>query len=416
METDKNIAKNSEDGYRYWLAIITIIGMMAGLFISRALLSVSMLFFVANGIINPHIGTFFKEGIKNKLSVGFAILFFVPLISVLWSDDKQEWLSRTSVKLPLLLLPFGFYVIRKIRETHFRYLSVLFILFMLAGSVWSVMKYIESPGFYHNQYLMAKVIPTPFDANYIYFSFTVVVTVLLLIKLFTATGNNLLRWAYGITSLWFIIYLHILSAKTGLLCLYISLLLIGILLLKKKNKGKAIIIVLLALSFPFIAYRFAPTFKNRVAYIVYDYNHYSRGNYIEGLSDGSRYRSILAGQNIFAGNKFIGVGFGDIMEAANNWYYERHPQIKNYERMLPSSEWLLYACGAGIAGAILFLLAVLLPFFYKPMGYDITWWALQTIAVIFLLYEVSLEGQFGVFIYAFFSCWWNLTRKEKKTI
>jgi O-antigen ligase len=173
------------------------------------------------------------------------------------------------------------------------------------------------------------------------------------------------------------------------------------------HKIPALVILFLLIAAPFAAYKFSPTFKNRIDYIRYDYSYYSQGNYIEGLSDGNRVLSVKAGLSVFTNNIFTGAGFGDVKQQTNEWYDANHPQMKEYERMLPSSEWLLYACAGGILAAIIFITALLLLFFYKSMIHDISWWIFITICSLFFLYEVSLEGQFGVFVFVFFLWWWR---------
>lgn len=403
--------------WRYWLGLITIAGMMVGLFVSRSLLSISMFIFIANGIINPSIKAFLKTWAKDKLAIAQFILFLVPLVTLLWSSDKEEWFSHAFIKFPLAFLFFGFYAIIPLKEKHFKWLSHFFIVLMFGGTLWSLIIYLQNPAKYHELYRQAKVIPTLFDSNHIYFSFTVVIALLLITKLFISCHTKLRKVIYVVTAIWLIAYLHILSAKTGLLCLYFSLLVLGLyFLIKIKQKLVALFLLFIVASLPLMAYKLLPTFKNRIGYILYDFSHYSRGNYIEGLSDGSRYRSLLAGRDIFLDNPLTGKGFGDIKKETNRWYNVFHPQIKDYERMLPSSELLLYACGAGIIGAILFLIAMLLPWKLKPLKNDISWKILLSILLLFFLYEVSLEGQFGVFIYGFFTWWWFLFTQKKISV
>ena len=382
--------------------------MMAGLFISRALLSISMMVFITNGVFDTDIRNKIKAAVNNKIVIAFAFIFLVPLISGLWSNNISEWWTRVAVKLPFVLLPLGFFALNNLKEKHFIILSRFFILLMLAGSVWSTIMYLQNTGLYHQLYLRAQVIPTPFDNNHIYFSFSAVVTILLLIKLFFITNENRWRWAYGLAVVWFIIYLHTLSAKTGLLCLYISLfILVFYLLLKVKKKILAFTILLLVLCLPFVAYKISPTFKNRMGYVLYDFANYSKGNYVEGLSDGNRYLSLKTGWEIFKTAPLTGVGFGDLWDKTTEWNTQYNPQLKEYEKMLPSSEMFLYICGAGVIGGIIFITAILTPLFYKLMQNDITWICFHTIMIVFLIYEVTLEAQFGVFVYTFFCLWWQ---------
>jgi O-antigen ligase len=407
--------------YSYAIALFCIAAMFTGLLISRAVLSMALILFVINGVAagKEKLKTIFND----RLYISMLLLFIVPLVTGLWSSDIESWWQATEVKLPLVLLPIGFAALPAIKKEHYDRLSGIFILLMLSGTAWSMWQYISNSDLIEEAYLRAKVIPTPFDRNHIYFSFTLAVAVLVLYKLFLQTTDRRWKIIYIIISVWFAIYLHILAAKTGLLFFYLTAAVIiikiifqNILHKQASNKIPALVILLLLITSPFAAYKFSPTFKNRIDYIRYDYSFYSQGKYIEGLSDGNRVLSVKAGLSVFTNNIFTGVGFGDLKQKTNEWFNAHYPQMKEYERMLPSSEWLLYAGAGGIAAAIIFFAALLLLFFYKPLTRDISWWIFITICSLFFLYEVSLEGQFGVFVFVFFLWWWRqsllITEKE----
>jgi O-antigen ligase len=398
--------------YSYAIALFCIGAMFTGLLISRAVLSMALILFVVNGIVagKEKIKTIFND----RLYISMLLLFSVPLVTGLWSTDIKSWWRATEVKLPLVLLPIGFAALSGIKKEHYEWLSRLFILLMLCGTFWSMAQYISNSDTIDESYLRAKVIPTPFDRNHIYFSFTLTVAVLVLYKLFSQAAKRSWKILYIIIIAWFAVYLHILAAKTGLLFFYLTAAVIiikiifqNILYKQGSHKIPALVILFLLIAAPFAAYKFSPTFKNRIDYIRYDYSYYSQGNYIEGLSDGNRVLSVKAGLSVFTNNIFTGAGFGDVKQQTNEWYDANHPQMKEYERMLPSSEWLLYACAGGILAAIIFITALLLLFFYKSMIHDISWWIFITICSLFFLYEVSLEGQFGVFVFVFFLWWWR---------
>ncbi len=408
----KNMLKLFYNRYSYAIALFCIGAMFTGLLISRAVLSMALILFVLNGALagKEKIKTIFND----RLYISMLLLFIVPLVTGLWSSDMKSWWQATEVKLPLVLLPLGFAALPAIKKEHYDRLSRLFILLLLSGTFWSTAQYISNSDTIAESYLRAKVIPTPFDRNHIYFSFTLAVAVLVLYKLFSQTTDSKWKTIYTVTFIWFVIYLHILAAKTGLLFLYLTLVVLiikailqNIINKKSGNKITALIVLVLLIAAPIAAYKLSPTFKNRIDYIRYDYSYYSQGKYIEGLSDGNRVLSVKAGLSVFSSNIFTGVGFGDVKQKTNEWYDAHHPQMKEYERMLPSSEWLLYACAGGILAAIVFIAALLLLFFYKSMIRDISWWIFITICSLFFLYEVSLEGQFGVFVFVFFLWWWR---------
>src|SRR5882672_722786 len=94
--------------WRRDLLFFIVVAMMVTLFISRVGLSVSIIAFVVLSFLHPRI----KEQIKNFLSSpllwSMSLLFFLPLLSGLWTENKSDWLNVVQVKLPLLLLPLSF--------------------------------------------------------------------------------------------------------------------------------------------------------------------------------------------------------------------------------------------------------------------------------------------------------------------
>jgi len=163
--------------------------------------------------------------------------------------------------------------------------------------------------------------------------------------------------------------------------------------------------ILLFISIPLIGWFLLPSFQNRVKFVVWDYQNYSRGNYVEGLSDGPRILSYQAGADVFSRHPLTGVGSGDVLSETWEWYDMNAPLLKNYERLLPSNEVLLYACAGGILAAIVCLVALLYPFFMKNIRGNMLWFCFHITSAIGFMYEIGLEVQHGVFLYSFFSCW-----------
>jgi hypothetical protein len=74
--------------------------------------------------------------------------------------------------------------------------------------------------------------------------------------------------------------------------------------------------------------------------------------------------------------------------------------MRESDRILPSSEWMIYGSGSGWPGLLLFTLAMLIPFFIR-MPDKLLWWLLNATAAFSFIFDIGLEVQFGVFIYAF---------------
>jgi O-antigen ligase len=397
---------------RYELTMLGIALMLLGLFQGRALVSIGMFVLAAMVLITPVALTLVQ--LRRQWWVwGLLLLFAVPLVSGLWSTDGAEWWARCRVKLPLLLLPLVF-VTMIVQRQAYVWLGVLYVALLTIGSQWSMEQYFANKTGTNEAYLRAGVIPTLFDNDHVRFSWAVVIGILLVVKMVwleKIVHYGWVRWLLNGMALWLIVFLHILSAKTGLLCLYLSAFIIGIFFIIRMRKRWLGIALLLGLAAaPVVAYYTVPTFRNRVHYIRYDFGHYSQGNFKPWFPDGTRVLSLKAGKEIIEKNKWTGVGYGDVWGEMNRWYDKHYPDIKGENRLYPGGQWMMYGAGAGLPAMLVFVVSVLLPLFNKAMRYDASWWALNASACFIFLYEVNLESQFGVFLYAFFILWWPQCR------
>lgn len=322
------------------------------------------------------------------------------IVSGFWSDDTTLWWNSVSVKLPLITMMLGLSAVL-ITVKRWRQLSYLYIIVITAGCTWSFGQYIGNTIAIEAAYLKAKVLPTLADADYIRFSWMVVIAILLGIKSLETETNKPIRTVLVILLVLLILYLHLLASKTGLLCLYAGILiyLTYILFIEKKwKKGLAIIAVFSVIAL--LAYNTMPTLRNRVQYVVYDFSNYSRGNLLPGYNDAARWLSVRAGYSITQQHPLTGVGFGDMLTEVNRWHQKEQPNSFVYERFLPACEWLVYGAGSGWPGMICFTAGIVLLLFSTTSKNKISV-ILSVTTLIPLLTDDTLEGQYGVILLAF---------------
>jgi O-antigen ligase len=154
-----------------------------------------------------------------------------------------------------------------------------------------------------------------------------------------------------------------------------------------------------------LAWFLLPTFQNRLKFILWDFQHYTRGGYTEGLSDTPRVLSFDAGRQLVAAHPWLGTGFGDLRGSMNEWYGQHAPFMKEYEQLLPSNEVLLHAAASGIPLTMLFLLVILAPLGMRGYRTSAAWMSFHLIALAGFMYEIGLETQYGIFIYSFLGAW-----------
>lgn len=199
-----------------------------------------------------------------------------------------------------------------------------------------------------------------------------------------------------------------------MISLYIFLLLCaGWTLLQKKSRTLTVLLLLAVIALPLLAYYAVPTFQNRVRYLVYDFSFVKKAEYLPGANDGARVMSLKAGWQVLQKAPW-GVGAGDVMHEADKWYAAHVPNVLPTDKFYPSSEWLLYGAFAGWIGVVLFTAIMLIPFFTTVCLPKIFWVALQATAAFSFAYDMGLEVQYGIFLYAFVTFWWWKWGREVK--
>jgi len=392
--------------------------MMTTLFFSRALLSVCMISFVILSFCHSDIKSQFSRFLSSPVLWGMSLLFFLPLLSGLWSSDKEQWADILRIKLPLLCMPLAFAGLPvgfpgNLSKRSWEWLACIFILLVTAGTCWSMFHYVPDMAAINESYLRAKAIVTPLENDHVRFSWLVSIAVLLAGWFCAEKRKQEKRLSFflGLTALWLIIFLHLLAVRTGLFSFYIMAAgTIAWLIFQKANReagawkyGLLLLVVLIAL--PLVAYKTIPSFHNRVQYFLYDKSYFKKADYWPGSTDAVRVISLKAGWQLMEQDPVTGTGFGDVLATTKKWYAANYPEMTGPDKIYPSSEWLIYGVACGWPGFLLFSLVMSIPFYIKTKA-KLLWWLLNATAAFSFLFDIGLEVQFGVFIYSFIILWW----------
>lgn len=405
MNINKNIAIATRNNMRGQLIFISLLLMIASLYISRASLSISFIFFLALTIVHKHLKEQFRTFLNNALLIGMAALFLVPFISGLWSKDLQQWLNVIQLKLPFLFFPLAFAGSWQLTKTQWKIVAAFFLLCLALGCIWSLGNYWLHFNEMNESYTRAKLIDTPLENDHVRFSWLVSIGIIASVLLTRITVTKATKILLSIACLFFIVYLHILSARTGLICFYLfAAIYVAWLLFRRKSLQQSIWYLLLIIALPVLAWFTIPTFEKRWNYLVYDLSFVKSSTYVPGSNDGARFFSIKAGSDILKTNPF-GTGAGDVMKVTNQWYDSKVPKMLTSDRLYPSSEWLMYGAYAGWLGIAIFTLIMFIPFLQRTR-HRIFWIALNLVCLFSFAFDIGLEVQFGIFLYSFIVLWW----------
>lgn len=278
--------------------------------------------------------------------------------------------------------------------------------------MWSYVQYLQNVELYTNLYAEGRVIPTLIH----HVSLSVLVCVAALIAL-----NNLLleykileKIISFILLLWFIYFIHILSARTGIVLLYLGIFLFGIITLFTQKKPLFTIGLILLLIFSaVISYQKMPTIKNKIAYTLYGISQYkNQQDSTNQVSDPRRILSDKIGIELIQKNKLTGVGMGDIQDEMNVIYQQRFPLFKREVFSHIHNQYLYTICGVGIISGMLFCICLVLPFIQfikeKKLVYSLAYLMLLLV----MCWEPFIENQLGTSIFLVVSCMGFLNTKE----
>ena len=390
------------------LLLCCLLLLPAGLLFSRALLSAALIGFVAVSVAHRRIGEQWRTFLSAPYCWGFSLLFLLPMLSGLWSEDRYQWLASLQVKLPLLFLPVAFSAPFQFSRRQWNLLALVFLLFVSLGVAWSIGHYLTDPEGVTQGYLRAKSLVTPLENDHVRFSWLVAMAIIPAIWMHRAYRGSapfisVLSLAAAVL---FVFYLHLLAARTGLISFYLGTLVLAVYWIRRtQTRIRGLLLLIACFVVPVVATLALPSLHNRLHYLRYESAWFRKGAYLPGATDAVRILSWKAGWSVMMEQPITGTGFGDILKHTRAWYELHVPGMLESDRIYPSSEWLLYGVALGLPGFLLFTLAVALPLLQRTR-YPLPWVVLQLTAAGSFIADIGLEVQYGVFLYAFLSGWW----------
>ena len=382
------------------LQFLGCVFILLGLYISRAMISIGMMTLLGSALLNVELRNNWKSFLKVNYLLLITFYFLLLSISYFWSEDKHYFASRLQTILPFLILPFAFHSFKKWKENWFQYLLFLFILLNLIGNTYSLITYFSHKEMYDLGYSYSKVIPTPFKNDHIRYSIAVLLSIIFSIEIYRHQKNNFLKLVLLLIVFYDILFLHILSAKTGLLAFYlVAFIFILKLITTPKYRliglGSLLSIILL----PFLMYQFSSTFKAKLHYVKYSYEQMKNKEKEGNISDEGRLISYQYALQSLKQNTFMGVGYGDIFHEME-LHYQKDFEGQNAKVLLPHNQFLVVGLAIGILGIIyLFILQIILFIKSYQSGFlaSIIWF----IFFFAMMIEPLYETQFGTCLFLF---------------
>lgn len=343
-----------------------------------------------------------KKLLQDPWMNSFVLIAMVPWVSDLLLEGTRFYLYRGDMKLMLPVFPL-FFMAWQPSDRDIRRISILFLVLMAVSTVYSMYHYLTDFKNMYMTYKQSGVVLTLSKKDHIRIGWATAVSCLLAADM---ARKSPFRWSGGLLYLYAAAqfgFLHVLGSKTGLLLLYAGLLIYLIWSLPGQRKWMAAVLIPLMMAVPVIAYKTIPSFEQRVNFIKYDFEYYSRGEYREGLSDANRFYSLMAGKDIIRSHPWLGTGFSRLQGHVNEWYKANRPEIEQKNYFLPTSQIIIYWASAGVAGLLVILFHLIWPLTRKALLTNALFCAFFIPAAGSFTFETHLENQLPLFFYGFFT-------------
>ncbi len=311
----------------------------------------------------------------------FSLFALLYIISIVYAGNLKEWWTLTNMSLAFLLIPFSFAMLKPFTRTQYMIVTLCMIVMAFWSSVWVLIFYYQNHYIFTQSLGMGGSLPTP--TNHIRYSMIVASSMILC--LYFAIENWKLkyiweRWVYTFLAVYFFIFLHILSVRTGLVVTYAGIFILVLFYLKRLSLWKKLALTVLVLLAPLVAYQVLPGFNHKINYTIWDFGRYMKG---EGntYSDSERWQSWQAGIDIGKKHLLFGTGTGRFRPELARYYKE---VLQKDTWMRPHNQFINVFVIFGVVGLAVFLFMLIYPMTFRPF------WSLPLIPVLYVMQLLSM--------------------------
>ncbi|MFA7081344.1 MAG: O-antigen ligase family protein [Bacteroidales bacterium] len=281
--------------FSFHFDILTLLVCIAGIVLSRFLMNFGLgmlvfrLFFVGSWKEK-------FENIKSQKAILITILsfFFLHLLGLIWTDNIRFGLDEIVRKIAFLIIPITILAISPLKKQTLKYLFWGFLLTIFVGTIWGSIVYFSNPYADPRNLILST--------SHIRFSLNITLAILILVKIMVVDRKRIkpiFRILSYVLSLWFLFYLFLTQALTGIVILSIFLFFyIPYYSIKNKRRKSTILIFTIYII----------TIVSSLIWVNKEYNFYFTPNKIyedklvEKTPDGGRYIHFSENKHIENGN------------------------------------------------------------------------------------------------------------------
>ena len=342
---------------------------------------------------------------SNRFAWWLTGIFVLTFLSYFLTSDLSQWSRDMKGKVLFVAIPLALGGMIAFSARLYRLLWYAFILSQTIVAAISLGRYFAHFDTMNEAIGKNANIDIVGNMSHIYFGLILALSIVL--GLYLVWRFKAVWWAgekYLLLILVFtnIVFLHLLTSRTGLLTFYVGLLTMGIYILFQHQKKWPVLALLTVLLIgPVLSYQFVPSFRQRIDVTVWDVQQfYYDSETASDYSLASRFFAWETAWNMFVRQPLTGIGLADIETEMLRQAPENIPTDKRLNN--PHNQYLEYAAAFGILGWVWLGGMLLLPWW--DSHFRISWLAPTFISMFAtgMVFESLLERQVGICLFCFF--------------
>jgi O-antigen ligase len=348
-----------------------------------------------------------QHQIWNVFSVLLVASFILSFISLIETQNLSEGFRKIILKLPLLVFHFTLLAFKSISCKVKKWMVLVFAYALYLPAIVSVYNYIINKTLFDDLILQSKPLPIEFGYGIYHIQFSILLAASIIIGIYYLIYLNKTQkkdWFFYLlltVVLLNFLFIHILTARTGIAALYMSIaILIAITLPKIKLKYK-IITIGISVIVPLIMIFTSSAIKNRIKNTLDDVNVVLKGKDVNDYSFAMRVEAWKNAMNVISQKPYLGVGIGDVEKALYENFATYNPQVLSKNRRNPHFQFIETSVESGILNGFV-LLTFFIILFLKGFKNQNLKLALLVGTVFFIasLFESIIERQATVIGFA----------------
>lgn len=387
-----------------FFADLAILGLIVGLVTSKVVLSVATIMLMCNALINIRAAQNLKTWLRDPVAIACLAVFGIYLISGFWSDDIGYWVDRCRMKLPFLALPLGFVAVKSLSKAAFHRWLAIYVWVIAGTSLIMLINYLFHYQALNEALTYGHPIPAPLR-DHIRFSlelaFAIIVAGYLAVqKVHIFTANR--PYIYAILSGFMVLCIHVFAVRSGILTLYVALMIVLIhqaFFYKKYIQAFAGLLIIMTMAFASV--RFIPSLTARMGYFKYELELIRKGQINPEHSDAQRLLSMQYGLTVARMAPVWGVGAGDIRNKMVE-QYELHTQSEIVQSKMPHNQYIYFMAATGIVGLGIFIVSSIYPWLSRGRYKNLLFTVFLSMMMVSFMAEHTLEIQLGTAYYLLF--------------